>query len=65
MSIHGLIAERILKRFVGRTLRRPRPIPTDVTGSEPDHDEAMSRRSDGPENKEVQERRNRRILKDG
>jgi hypothetical protein len=47
--MHGLIADRFLKRFAGRTLHRPQSIPTDMTGSEPDHDEEMSRRSDGPE----------------
>src|SRR5512139_4132842 len=49
MSMHGLIGARFLKRFAGRILRRPRPILTDMTGSKPDHDKEMSRRSDGPE----------------
>ncbi len=47
--MHGLIGARFLKRFVGRTLHWPKPIPPDATGAEPDHDEEMSRRSDGSE----------------
>jgi hypothetical protein len=52
-SMHGLIGDRFLKRFVGGILRRRKFTPTSEMESEGDDGEEMMSRSDEPENEQM------------
>ena len=56
VSMHSLIGDRFLKKFVGAILHRHRLAPTDKSGSEPGDREGVMIESANSEKQDVQDK---------